>query len=241
MAFFDVKNLTKNFGGLTAVSNNSFEIKEGEILGLIGPNGAGKTTIFNLITGFYRPDSGVILFKDEEIQGLEPHRVSRKGIARTFQIARSFPRMSTLDNVMVGGFINGQKAKDVRESAIEILELTGLIDQEDKLAENLTIADLRRLEIAKALAIKPDLLLLDEVIAGLNPTEIDEAIDIIKKIRDTGITIFMVEHVMHAIMSLSDRIIVINYGEKIAEGKPEQVAKDERVIEAYLGEEYVDN
>ena len=161
-------------------------------------------------------------------------------MARTFQIARAFPRMSTLDNVMVGGFINDRNTNNVRKAALEILEFTGLANQKNKLAENLTIADLRRLEIAKALAVKPKLLLLDEVIAGLTRTEVDEAIVIIKKIRDTGITIFMVEHVMHAIMSLSDRIIVVNYGRIIADAPPEEVSKDEKVIEAYLGEEGVE-
>lgn len=240
MALLEVNNLTKNFGGLRAVNDNNFVAKEGEILGLIGPNGAGKTTIFSLITGFHKPDRGTILFREEEIQGLSPHKISKKGIARTFQIAQSFLHMSTLDNVMVGGFINDRNTNNVRKSATEILEFTGLVDQKDTLAENLTIVDLRRLEIAKALAVKPNLLLLDEVVAGLNPTETEEAIDIIRKIRDTGITLFIVEHVMHAIMSLSDRIIVVNHGEIIAEGKPQEVAEDEKVIEAYLGEDYLD-
>ena len=239
MALLEVNNLTKSFGGLRAVNDSSFVAKEGEILGLIGPNGAGKTTIFGLITGFHKPDRGTILFREEEIQGLSPHKISKKGIARTFQIAQSFLHMSTLDNVMVGGFINDRNTNNVRKSATEILEFTGLVDQKDTLAENLTIVDLRRLEIAKALAVKPNLLLLDEVVAGLNPTETEEAIDIIRKIRDTGITLFIVEHVMHAIMSLSDRIIVVNHGEIIAEGKPQEVAEDEKVIEAYLGEDYL--
>ena len=239
MALLEVNNLTKSFGGLRAVNDNNFVAKEGEILGLIGPNGAGKTTMFSLITGFHKPDRGTILFREEEIQGLSPHKISKKGIARTFQIAQSFFHMSTLDNVMVGGFINDRNTNNVRKSATEILEFTGLVDQKDTLAENLTIADLRRLEIAKALAVKPNLLLLDEVVAGLNPTETEEAIDVIRKIRDTGITLFIVEHIMHAIMSLSDRIIVLNHGEIIAEGKPQEVAEDEKVIEAYLGEDYL--
>jgi len=239
MAFLEVINMDKNFGGLTAVSDSSFHVKEGEILGLIGPNGAGKTTIFNLITGFLKPDNGAIIFQGEEIQGLEPHEICKKGVTRTFQSAQTFPHMTTLDNVMVGGFIHDRNIANVRKLAFEILDFTGLNEQKDKTAENLTIGDSRRLEIAKALAVKPSLLLLDEVFAGLNATEMEEVIEIIKQIREKGITVFIVEHVMHAVMSLSDRVIVINYGVKIAEGEPQEVTKNEKVIEAYLGEEYM--
>jgi branched-chain amino acid transport system ATP-binding protein len=239
MAFLEVINMDKNFGGLTAVSDSSFHVKEGEILGLIGPNGAGKTTIFDLITGFLKPDNGAIIFKGEEIQGLEPHEICKKGVTRTFQSAQTFPHMTTLDNVMVGGFVHDRNIANVRKLAFEILDFTGLNEQKDKTAENLTIGDSRRLEIAKALAVKPSLLLLDEVFAGLNATEMEEVIEIIKQIREKGITVFIVEHVMHAVMSLSDRVIVINYGVKIAEGEPQEVTKNEKVIEAYLGEEYM--
>jgi len=239
MALLEVSSLMKQFGGLVAVDNNNFVVNQGEILGLIGPNGAGKTTIFNLITGFLRPDTGTIIFDGGEIQDLRSHEISRRGLARTFQTAQSFPHMTTLQNVMVGGFIHTRDADKVREEALEILDFTGLGPQKDKEAENLTIGDSRRLEIAKVLAIKPSLVLLDEVMAGLNFTEIEEAIEIIRKIRKKGITVFMVEHVMHAIMTLSDRIIVVNYGRQIAEGKPEEVAEDRAVLEAYLGREYV--
>jgi len=239
MALLEVEDLTKTFGGLTAINQVEFSTTEGEILGLIGPNGAGKTTLFNLITGCLKPDRGTIQFRGEEIQGLTPHEISRKGIGRTFQIAKSFSHMSTLDNVMVGGFIHNRDIKNVKDAALEILEFTGLTAQRDALAENLIIGDLRRLEIAKAMATKPTLLLLDEVMAGLNPTETEEAIDIIRKIRDRGVTILIVEHVMHAIMSLSDRVIVVHHGERIAEGIPEEVTKNAEVIEAYLGEDYL--
>ena len=239
MALLEVEDLTKTFGGLTAINQVEFSTTEGEILGLIGPNGAGKTTLFNLITGCLKPDQGTIQFRGEEIQGLTPHEISRKGIGRTFQIAKSFSHMSTLDNVMVGGFIHNRDIKNVKDAALEILEFTGLTAQRDALAENLIIGDLRRLEIAKAMATKPTPLLLDEVMAGLNPTETEEAIDIIRKIRDRGITVLIVEHVMHAIMSLSDRVIVVHHGERIAEGIPEEVTKNVEVIEAYLGEDYL--
>jgi len=241
MPLLEVKSLTKSFGGLEAVKDVTFSLQQGEILGLIGPNGAGKTTIFNLITGFLRPDQGDILFRGKEIGGKGPHKISQRGITRTFQTAKSFPHMTTLDNVMVGGFIHNRKPKNVRQKATEILEFTGLMSEKDKLAENLTIGNSRRLEIAKALSVDPTLLLLDEVIAGLNPTETEEAIDIIRKIRNSGISILIVEHVMHAIMSLSDRIVVLNYGRIIAQGKPEVIIKDKEVIEAYLGEEYEPN
>jgi branched-chain amino acid transport system ATP-binding protein len=239
MVFLEVNHLSKSFGGLIAVNNVDFIANPGEILGLIGPNGAGKTTIFNLVTGFLTPDKGNILFRGEKIHNLASHEISRRGIARTFQMAQSFPRMSTLDNVMVGTFMHERNVKRARELAVEVLEFIELIDQKDKIAENLTVGDLKKLEIAKALATQPALLLLDEVIGGLNPKEIEEAMRIIQKIKEKGITIFLVEHIMHAIMSLSDKVIVIHHGEKIAEGKPQEVTRNVEVIEAYLGEDYL--
>ncbi len=239
MAFLEVSHLRKSFGGLTAVHNVDFVVHPGEILGLIGPNGAGKTTLFNLITGFLMPDEGEIAFKGEKIHRLAPHEISRKGIARTFQLAQSFPRMSALDNVMVGALMHERNVKRARELAVGVLEFIELIDEKDKIAESLTAGDLKMLEIAKALATQPALLLLDEVIGGLNAKEIEDAIRMIRKIREKGITILMVEHIMHAIISLSDRIVVIHHGEKIADGTPQEVTRSKPVIDAYLGEDFL--
>ena len=233
-----VQNLGKRFGGLQAVNNLNFELKEGEILGLIGPNGAGKTTVFNLITGVYRPDSGEIKFQDEDIAGLKPYTICTKGICRTFQIAQPFREMTSLKNVMIGAFSRTSYIEEAKSKAEGILNYVGLGEKKEILAKELTTIDQRRLEIARAFATGPKLLLLDETMAGLNPKECDEAVSLIKKIRDGGITIIVVEHVMRAIMSLSERIIVLDYGTKIAEGKPEEIRSNENVIKAYLGEEY---
>jgi len=238
--FFSVQRLYKRFGGLVAVRDVSFDIKQGEILGLIGPNGAGKTTIFNLITGFITPDSGEVQFKGETITGLKPpHQVCLKHIGRTFQLVKPFKDMTVLENVMVGAFTRVKEASEARKRALEIIHFLGLSKHSNSLASSLTIADRKRLELARALATKPELLLLDEVVAGLNPKETEEIIGIIRKIRDQGVTIFMIAHVMKAVMTLSDRIVVLHHGEKIAEGRPIEVARDRRVIEAYLGEEYL--
>lgn len=234
----EVQNLSKRFGGLQAVNNLNFQVKEGEILGLIGPNGAGKTTIFNLITGVYRPDSGMIKFQEEDIAGLKPFTICTKGICRTFQIAQPFREMTSLKNVMIGAFSRTSYTEKAENKAEEILSYVGLGEKKEILAKELTTIDQRRLEIARALATEPKLLLLDETMAGLNPKECDEAVSLIKKIRDGGITIIVVEHVMRAIMSLSERITVLDYGTKIAEGKPEEIRSNENVIKAYLGEEY---
>lgn len=237
---FEAESLNKHFGGLAAVKDVSFRIEKGEILGLIGPNGAGKTTIFNLITGFLSPNSGKVEFKGERITGLKPpHKVCLKHIGRTFQLVKPFKGMTVLENVMVGAFSRIKKAKEAREEAIKILDFIGLSGHRDSLASSLTVADRKRLELGRALATRPELLLLDEVVAGLNPRETEEIIRIIRAISNRGITLFVIEHVMKAIMTLSHRIIVLHHGEKIAEGTPAEISKDKRVIDAYLGGEYL--
>jgi len=234
----EVRSLTKFFGGLGAVVELSFRVKRGEIFGLIGPNGAGKTTVFNLINGFYHPSSGSILFKEEPIAGLKPSIICEKGIARTFQVVKPLSRMTVLENVMTSAFLRVNSLKEAEEKALSALEFCSLIHRKDYLAKSLTIGDRKRLEIARALATRPQLILLDETAAGLNPAELDQAIDLIKKIRQQGITILIVEHIMKVIMSISDRIHAINYGQTIAEGTPQEVANNKAVIEAYLGEAY---
>jgi len=234
----ELKNLTKFFGGLGAVVELSFQVKEGEIFGLIGPNGSGKTTIFNLINGFYPPTSGEVLFKGESISGQKPNAVCKKGIARTFQVVKPLSRMTVLENVMASAFLRVNGVSEAREEALKTLEFCSLIHRKDYLAKSLTIGDRKRLEIARALATHPQLILLDETAAGLNPAELDQAIELIRKIREKGITILIVEHIMKVIMSISDRIHAINYGQTIAEGTPQEVANNKAVIEAYLGEAY---
>lgn len=235
---FVFENVSKFFGGLAAVQNVSFEVNPGETMGLIGPNGAGKTTIFNLINGFYKPTHGKVFFQGKDITGKKPYHICDLGIARTFQVVKPMPRMTVLENVMVGAFARVHMKTEAEKIALEALEFTGLIHKKDFLSKNLTIGDRKRLELTRALATKPTLLLLDEVAAGLNPTESEQTIGIIQKIRQQGTTIIIVEHVMKVIMTLSDRIMVLHYGEKISEGKPQEIAKDPRVIEAYLGEAY---
>jgi branched-chain amino acid transport system ATP-binding protein len=234
----EVSNLTKHFGGLTAVSSLDLHIVKGEILALIGPNGAGKSTVFNLVAGVFAPSEGAIKFNNHTIQGQKPWDLCRLGLARTFQIVKPFAAKTVLYNVMVGAFLRTNSPKKAQEKADEVLVTLQLDHMRDKLAGNLTIADRKRLEIAKALATDPQLLLLDEVMAGLRPTEVDDMIGIIRGLRDRGVTVFVIEHIMRAVMALSDRVVVIQFGQKIAEGTPEAVTKDENVIKAYLGGEY---
>ena len=239
MKLLKVNQLTKNFGGLKAVDKLDLSIQDGMILGLIGPNGAGKSTAFNCIAGLYSATSGQVIYKDDDITKLKSYDVCRKGIARTFQLSKPFPNKSVLKNVMVGGFLWSRDRNRAEEKALEVLEFVNLIGKRDVLGKSLTVADRKRLELARALATDPALLLLDEVMAGLRPAEVEEVITIIRKINEKGITIFLIEHIMQAIMSLSDLIVVIHYGRKIAEGQPEEIASNEQVIKAYLGEEYV--
>lgn len=233
------KGITKRFGGLVALAKVDFEVKEGEIVGLIGPNGSGKTTLFNVISGFYAPDEGFISFKKERISGKTPYQIARRGIGRTFQVVRPLMNLSVLDNVAIGVLYGEEKEgriEKAREKALEFLEFTGLIRKKDVPTGDLGLADRKRLEVTRALSSRPEILLLDEVFAGLNPTEIEEAISLVFRVRDRYmVSIFMIEHVMKAIMRTCERIMVLHYGEKIVEGRPEEISSHPQVIEAYLG------
>src|SRR4030042_2464064 len=240
MAFLKVENLSKSFGGLQVLSNVNLEVHQGEILGLIGPNGSGKTTLFNLVTGFLKPNTGRVIFEGRDITKAQNHQVCQAGIARTFQLVKPFAHMTALQNVMVGRMYGRKPAQSLKEARTESEEILGSIDlggKKSNVAHSLTLSDRKRLELAKALATRPKLLLIDEMMAGLNLTEPEDAIKIIKKIRDSGITLMVVEHVMRGVLGISDRIMVLNAGEKIAEGPPQEIMRDKGVIEAYLGKE----
>ena len=239
MPILEIKDLTKRFGGLVANDKVALSIDEGEIVGLIGPNGAGKTTLFNCIAGFYNPDEGSIHFRGKNIAGYSPEQVCQEGIARTFQIVRVFKGMTVMDNVMVGAYLRTKNSTEARKHALEVLSFTGLLPKMGLLASALTISDKKRLELARALATKPNLLMLDEAMAGLNPAECQEAVELVRKINSQGITILMVEHVMEIIMPISQRIVALDYGKKIDDDIPEKVCKNPEVIKAYLGEKYV--
>ena len=234
----EVRNINKRFGGLLAVSDVSFSLNKGEILGLIGPNGAGKTTLFNVVNGVHRCDAGAISFDGRDITGMSPDKVVRRGLARTHQIVQPLNNMSVLENVTVGACFGRERLglKAARAVAQEVLEQVGMGSRANTPARFLTLASKKRLEVARALAAHPTLLLLDEVLAGLNPTEIAQMIELVRNIRDRGIAVFMIEHLMQAVMNLSDRIVVLNFGQKLAEGRPEEVANDPMVIQAYLGD-----
>jgi len=239
MSLLEVSGLTKRFGGLLAVGGLDLSLADGEMLGLIGPNGAGKTTVFNLLSGFLSPDGGEIRFGGRNVVGLKPHEICRLGMARTFQIVRPFPQLSVLDNVKVAALARHPVMTRALEAAGAVVDRVGLGPRATELAGSLTLADRKRLELARALATEPSLLLLDEVMAGLNATEIDAMVRQVAAINQGGISVLLIEHNMRAVMSLSHRIVVLSFGEKISSGTPREVAADRRVIEAYLGEEYV--
>lgn len=236
MSLLQVKDVSKFFGGLAAVSGVSFDVNENEILGIIGPNGAGKTTLFNVINGFYKPSKGDIILNGKSIAGRKPHEICKAGMARTFQIVRPLRRLSVFDNVLASAFLRAKNKADAENIAVEVLKFTDLYEDKDTLSKGLPLGKRKRLEIARALATRPKLLLLDESFAGLNPAELDKSIEIIRNIKKSGITVMIIEHHMKVIMSISDRIVVLTYGQKIAEGTPDEIRHNRQVIEAYLGE-----
>jgi branched-chain amino acid transport system ATP-binding protein len=235
MALLETRKLSRDFGGLRAVAALDLDVREGEILGLIGPNGAGKTTVFNLITGFVRPTEGEIRFEGRSLVGLRPHAIAERGVARTFQVVKPFMGLTVQENVTLAAFLRHRARRDAEARAHEVLAKLGLAHRADTLASQLTLIDQKRLEMARALATGPRLILLDEPMGGLNASEVDVASALVGELRASGVTIVLVEHVMKAIMKISDRIVVINYGQKIADGSPTEVVREPNVIAAYFG------
>ena len=233
-----LESVTKRFGGLTAVRAVSLEVRRGDLLGIIGPNGAGKTTLFNVIAGYYRPEEGRIVFEGRDVTGLPAHAISRLGLTRTFQIVKPFGNLSVADNVMIGALTRLQRVRDARGEAERVIALCGLGPHAAARARALPIGLRKRLEVARALATRPRLLLLDEVMAGLNPSELAGIIDLVRRVHAEGVTLIVIEHVMAAMMRLAQRIVMLHHGEKIAEGTPQEIAHDRRVIDAYLGDEF---
>ena len=237
MQILDAVGLKKNFGGLTAVDDVDFDVNQGEIMGLIGPNGAGKTTFFNLISGAIPLDSGTVTFNGVKISGSKPHQICRLGIGRTFQTAKNFPGMSVRENASMGALFGekGKSRKQAEQEVEQVLDFVGLSELRERHIPDLTLAAQKRVEVARALATKPTLLMLDETMAGLNPTEVEESMELVRKIRDSGVTVIMIEHVMRAIMNICDRIVVLHHGAKIAAGTPEEISTNSAVVEVYLG------
>ena len=231
--------VTKRFGGLTAVREVSLQVRQGDLLGIIGPNGAGKTTLFNVISGYYRPEEGRVVFDGADLTGQPAHAISRRGLTRTFQIVKPFGNLSVLDNVMIGALTREASTRAARAEAGRVIDICGLGPHAAARARTLPLALRKRLEVARALATRPRLLLLDEVMAGLNPTELAAMIDLIRRLHAEGLTLIVIEHIMAAMMRLAQRIVMLHHGEKIAEGTPREITSDRRVIDAYLGEEFV--
>ena len=236
MSLLQIQEVSKRFGGLEALTDVSYSVEKGEILGLIGPNGAGKTTLFNVVNGFYPPTKGEVLFKGKRISHLKPYQICRRGVGRTFQVVRPLQRMTVFDNVITSAFLRSKDKAGAESIALDALQFTGLVEDRGLVSKGLPLGKRKKLEIARALATQPEMILLDESFAGLNPSEQNELIDIIRKVKAKGITVMIIEHHMKVIMSLSDRVVVLNYGEKIAEGTPKEIGNNPLVIEAYLGE-----